>query len=338
MRTSFTLRLASLALTLLLVSACATPPGPPATVEATAPPTSTLSPTPTPPPPPTPPSTPSPTDTPYPTLPATVLAAPFTTFVVNTTRDPGDGVCDARECTLREAIEAANHLRGKDLVNFDLRDGSLILLQSPLPPITEAVSLITYDRLVTLEGGSTGPWADGLRIQADEVVISSFVIQHFDGNGVHILAGSHNWLYGNWIIYNRGSGVAIASPNNTIGDAAKGLRFNIIGGNGRHGVELYGPGAVNNAIMGNTIGGNERVNPPIPGNQRSGIFMDCYTKDNVIGGRPTELALAQGNGIDDNGDAGITLCGQGNILRENTARYNGRGPVELISPPPSPLP
>ena len=37
--------------------------------------------------------------------------AQATTFIVNSTKDPGDGTCDATEWTLREAIDAANHAR-----------------------------------------------------------------------------------------------------------------------------------------------------------------------------------------------------------------------------------
>jgi CSLREA domain-containing protein len=35
-----------------------------------------------------------------------------TTYTVNTTSDSGDGTCDADECTLREAINAANKHSG----------------------------------------------------------------------------------------------------------------------------------------------------------------------------------------------------------------------------------
>ncbi len=40
-------------------------------------------------------------------------------FVVNSTNDPGTGVCDATECTLREAITEANAAAGADTITFD---------------------------------------------------------------------------------------------------------------------------------------------------------------------------------------------------------------------------
>jgi CSLREA domain-containing protein len=41
-------------------------------------------------------------------------------FVVNSSADPGDGVCDASNCTLREAIAAANANGESDTITFDL--------------------------------------------------------------------------------------------------------------------------------------------------------------------------------------------------------------------------
>lgn len=49
------------------------------------------------------------------------------TFVVNSTGDGGDGVCDESECTLREAVLAANAVSGAT-VTFDLPRGSTIVL------------------------------------------------------------------------------------------------------------------------------------------------------------------------------------------------------------------
>jgi len=58
-------------------------------------------------------------------LPASASAA---TFVVNSSADPGDGVCDAAECTLREAIAAANGNDQSDTITFDLDDGDREIL------------------------------------------------------------------------------------------------------------------------------------------------------------------------------------------------------------------
>src|SRR6185436_3029322 len=53
----------------------------------------------------------------------TLIAAPAVaqadTFTVNSLADPGTGTCDAAECTLREAVEAANSNSGADVVTFE---------------------------------------------------------------------------------------------------------------------------------------------------------------------------------------------------------------------------
>ena len=71
------------------------------------------------------------------------------TFVVNTTEDHDDGACEAvpaGDCTLREAILAANalvndHPDAPDTVAFDFGQGAIppfpIVLDAPLPDITE---------------------------------------------------------------------------------------------------------------------------------------------------------------------------------------------------------
>lgn len=68
-------------------------------------------------------------------------AAPADTYVVTSTADPGDGVCD-ENCTLREAIDAANDADGPDRITFDLPDTSFIGLNgTPLPTIEETLTI-----------------------------------------------------------------------------------------------------------------------------------------------------------------------------------------------------
>ena len=60
------------------------------------------------------------------------------TFTVNSNADPGTGACDAAECTLREAVAAANANAGTDTIAFDpsvtgtitLTNGELLLSDS----------------------------------------------------------------------------------------------------------------------------------------------------------------------------------------------------------------
>src|SRR5215204_1963882 len=77
--------------------------------------------------------------------PASAIATPFT---VNTTADPATPTtagCDATECTLREAINAANGTPGADTINFNVSglgcvDGVCTISPSTeLPIITDQV-------------------------------------------------------------------------------------------------------------------------------------------------------------------------------------------------------
>jgi CSLREA domain-containing protein len=63
-----------------------------------------------------------------------------TLFTVNSTADTDDGVCDATNCTLREAINAAGN---DDLINFSslFNTPPTINLLSVLPDITKSVTI-----------------------------------------------------------------------------------------------------------------------------------------------------------------------------------------------------
>ena len=75
-----------------------------------------------------------------------MVQAQAATFTVNSTADPGDGVCDASECTLREAISAANAGSGTDTIAFNIPgDGPhTIRPTSALPTITDPVIIDGY--------------------------------------------------------------------------------------------------------------------------------------------------------------------------------------------------
>ncbi len=67
-------------------------------------------------------------------------------FVVNSTADTDDGTCDAANCTLREAINAANAMAGTDTITFDATvftsaATGTITLTSDLPNITTDMNI-----------------------------------------------------------------------------------------------------------------------------------------------------------------------------------------------------
>src|SRR2546425_3070065 len=91
------------------------------------------------------------------------------TFTVNSTADPGTGGCDISECTLREAITAANLSPGLDTIAFAISGPGphTIKPTSALPAITNPVIIDGY----TQAGTSANTLADSdnavLKIELD---------------------------------------------------------------------------------------------------------------------------------------------------------------------------
>lgn len=115
-------------------------------------PTATPTPTPTITPTPTPTATPTPTITPTPTPTITPTPTPAA-FVVTKTADTNDGACDA-DCSLREAITAANASASNDMITFSASANGTITLGSALPNLANNGTLMI-----------TGPGASQLTVQ-----------------------------------------------------------------------------------------------------------------------------------------------------------------------------
>src|SRR5438105_1759519 len=71
--------------------------------------------------------------------PVTAAMPTSTIFTVNTTDDHDDGSCNALDCTLREAINAANSNPGADTINFSVT--GTINLATELPGISDDVTI-----------------------------------------------------------------------------------------------------------------------------------------------------------------------------------------------------
>src|SRR5438552_1603770 len=92
----------------------------------------------------------------------TALAA---TFTVNTADDHNDGVCNAADCTLREAINAVNAGSGGDTISFNIPGAGVhtINLTSGLPILNKTVTIdgatqpgFSRTPLIELNGGGAG--------------------------------------------------------------------------------------------------------------------------------------------------------------------------------------
>src|SRR3712207_3234858 len=143
-----------------------------------------------------------------------------TTFTVENIDDPGDGLCNAQGCTLRDAIIAANatpNSGGPDLIRFNIAGTGVktINLTSQLPTITDPVVIDGYTQgdatentlakgtnaklLIQLDGTNAGSLADGLNIAraAGGTTVRGLVINHFKGDGMQIVGAAK--VEGNFI-------------------------------------------------------------------------------------------------------------------------------------------
>lgn len=244
-------------------------------------------------------------------------ASAAVTYVVNSTADDTDPEgCQPTpgDCTLREAILAANAGIGPGRVTFALGGGvPTINIASELPPIE--------DRLLLngATGGATrveltGPFGsdcdDGLAIAgsgASGSVIKKMVLNGFHCVGIRIDSSNENVVIGNWIGTDEtgmapGGGmitgilIAFGSSSNIIGGTTAVTR-NVIGDNDS-GVVVGTPGS-SNTIIGNLIGiGVGGV--PVPNG--TGVRVEGTGVGNTI----------QGNRIDHNSSLGIDL-GDGGV-------------------------
>ncbi|MEM6326837.1 MAG: T9SS type A sorting domain-containing protein [Bacteroidota bacterium] len=129
-------------------------------------------------------------------------------LVVNTSgdepdADAGDEVCDTdlaspgTQCTLRAALTEANVQPGANRIGFDLDPTDLVIaVGSPLPAIRGPLTIDGESQpgtdavpLVRIDGAGTGAQTDGLRIEADGVIVRGLMITRFGRHGIHIVSG-----------------------------------------------------------------------------------------------------------------------------------------------------
>lgn len=218
-------------------------------------------------------------------------AALAATFTVNTDDDVDDGVCNANHCSLREAMNAANALAGKDTIAFAIPGAGLHTLTpgpAPLPAITDPVVIDGFTqpgahensapftdnalRLIDLDGRDA-VFADGLTLMAGDSLVRGLFVHRFQafvymghlvgGRAIAIGGAGGNLIQG-CAIGNTPSGdpdigstlggiVIQDSPDNGIGGSKPVMR-NLLSGNNDFGVLIEGAGAMGNWIQGNLIG------------------------------------------------------------------------------------
>src|SRR3989440_872615 len=213
-----------------------------------------------------------------------------TTFIVNSTADPGTGLCDDAECTLREAIIAANAHAGTDTIVFNIPGARPhhIRPTSNYPSITSPVTIDGY----TQPGASANTLTDGdnavLMIELDGSLGGTF-----GSPSLFSISAGSSTVRG--LVINRGS-------------ALYAISLDTIGGN---------------TIEGNFIGTNVAGDAVLGNNQ--GVIIRFGSSNNLMGG----LTPAARNIISGNSD-GISLSGgPGNIIEGNFIGTDHTGSNDL---------
>ena len=296
---------------------------------------------------------------------ATTETPPVTCFTVNSTADPGDGVCDAVRCTLREAMNTANAAMGADTIVFNIPGAGPHTIQplSALPTITDPVVIDGYTQpgaspntngpgmglntvlMIELDGTNAGAGATGLFIVAGSSTVRGLVINRFGESGVRVDLNGNNSVEGNFIgtnvtgnaAFSNLRGLWLGSANNKAGGTTSDASNLISGNTTNAGVFIIGDAATGNLVQGNYIGTDAAGNDDL-GND-TGVFLTFGVSGDTIGATGNTIGGTvdgAGNTIAFNGFAGVVVfSGTGNAILGNSISANtgasGLG-IELIDP------
>lgn len=255
---------------------------------------------------------------------------PAVHFTVNTTDDTDDGACTASNCSLREAINAANSTAGFNGIYFNIPGSGVHIIETNtgFPEITDPVMIDA----TTQPGWAGTPlielrssWAQhqtAISVHGGSSTIEGFSIVNFN-IGVEIKDNTNVWVVGNYIgIQPDGAtaegnhyAVEVWSGENHIGGPQPGNR-NFISGN-TSGVEVN-CGSDKNQIQNNFIGlgaaGTSKV-----ANATYGIHI-CG-KSNTVGGTDAMtgnvISGNAGNGVEIQAGSGAAYPATGNQLVHN---------------------
>jgi len=273
--------------------------------------------------------------------------AQATTFTVNKTADTNDGFCNA-DCSLREAIVAANNTPGADLITFNT--GTVFTPTTPLPAITDSLTIdggtINGYPGHEISGTLAGANADGLVVSSPVVVakitviIKNLAIYRFGRHGIFV----NSFSGVNFTLLNCALGTDSAGTVDQ-GNGQNGLRIfayanstfnvgsttpadkNVISGNNSDGIAIVTASNISNAntqifIINNNIGTND-IGTAKLGNAGNGIsFTGASTGYQLtVGGSPTTSR----NLISGNGQNGIYAASNKLLLYANYIGpgYNG---------------
>jgi CSLREA domain-containing protein len=256
------------------------------------------------------------TPTPTPTPTATSTGEVPEEWVVNTTADHDDGEClplEIGDCTLREAINAANEGEGPTTIVFDIPESDpgfadgrwTIQPETALPELTAdglTIGACVEPILVVMDGTLMPSCMNGFVVNGSHTKLLGLILSNWPANGV-LITGDNNVVACNQIVDNAGDGVRIAAGahHNTVGGS---LGRNLISGNSGDGVSITGSGANYNDVVGNYIGTDE-AGTTARANTGHGVHIYGGARYNSIGGDSAE----HGNVIAGNGHSGVMIEG-----------------------------
>lgn len=259
------------------------------------------------------------------------------TFVVTNRFDAGTGGCTAAECTLREAIVAANATATADFINFSFREvaGKEILIQptSPLPALTQPVTVDGYSvsgaqantlaegsnavLRIRIDGANAGAGADGLAICASDVTIRGLSLTGFDSRALSLggnCAVTHTGIVvaGNFVGL-RVDGTA-AVGNNTGMELRRGsvriggplpAERNVVAASTGAGIHVINGQSAGSRIEGNLFG-TDRTGTLDRGNGGAGLLFDISATGIDVGASAAPNLFAHnGSGIKSSANSGI---------------------------------
>lgn len=291
--------------------------------------------------------------------PLRIVLAPVATFTVNSTADTDDSACDHplgsgtgnQDCTLREAINAANATADLDAIVFAIPGDGPHTIQplSALPTISQPVEIDGYTQSgavansdasgfngtlqIELDGSSAGDGVSGLTLTAGASTVRGLVINRFDEDGIFIFSNDGSVVEGNLIgldatglvAEGNDTGVRLAADSHRIGGTSAAAR-NVIAGNSDTNVRLQNAELCQ--IQGNLIG-TVKTGAAAAGGSTFGVVLAGGAHDNSIGG----TTAGSRNVISGHATSGVHFTGSprptGNLVQGNLVGTNAAGTAAL---------
>jgi CSLREA domain-containing protein len=238
-----------------------------------------------------------------------------TAITVTSAADTNDGVCDAADCTLREAIVEANDAPGAETIAFAIPGDGVrtITLSATLPRITETVTIDGYTQRGAKANTSRIGTNARLRIQIDVNDAGDGLFIDGDGSVVRGL-----------VINNANDGIFVAADDVTIAGNFLGTdpTGTVADGNS--------DGVAINAGARLTVGGPKLADRNlIAGNEDDGVRVfatDSTVENNLVGTDRTGKA-----GLP-NGEEGVTVGASDVVIQRNVVAFNAAEGIEVDDP------